>query len=326
MRWSGYILAALGLAGTLYLLVDIGLDSILHMFTLAGWSVLILIPFHVVALGLDAIGWRVLLVRLCAFHHNRFLLWVACVREAVSRLLPLASIGGELLGCRLVAQHGVRGSTAAASVAVELWVSVIARYIMTVMAVIILVAAAGAGDVAKGLGIGLLGVLPAMVGAAFLLGRGRLFERLSGLVVKLLGEQSFLPTRESAVQLDQQVKQLLANPGALLSATLWQFSGLVLTSLELLIASYLIGRPITVAEAIALEGLTEGVRQIVFFIPAGLGVQEAGFVFFGQLLGIDDELAMALSLTRRVRDLGLGIPMLLSWQWHEVRFAGQSRP
>lgn len=323
MRWSGYILAALGLAGTIYLLLDIGFDQVLHLFALAGWGVLLIIPFHVLALGLDALGWQVLLRRLQSYNSNRFLLWVACVREAISRLLPLASIGGELIGCRMIIQRGVNGIAAVASIAVELWVSVIARYLMTVIAIVILVAAAGAGEIAKGLGIALLGVLPAMVGAALLLGRARLFERLSHLVVRLFGERSFLPDIDSATRLDQKVRQLLSEPKTLLLATAWQFAGLVLTSVELLLASYLIGRPITLAEAIALEGLTEGVRQIAFFVPAGLGIQEAGFVFFGQLLGLDAQTAIALSLTRRVRDLGLGIPMLLTWQWHELRMARQ---
>ena len=56
-------------------------------------------------------------------------------------------------------------------------------------------------------------------------------------------------------------------------------------------------------------------------MPAGLGVQEAGFVLFGKLLGVPAEASIALSLAKRVRELGYAIPALLSWQWAETRRA-----
>jgi hypothetical protein len=52
-------------------------------------------------------------------------------------------------------------------------------------------------------------------------------------------------------------------------------------------------------------------------VPAGVGVQEAGLVLFGHLLGISGELALAVSMAKRVREVLCGLPPLISWQWLE---------
>ena len=40
-------------------------------------------------------------------------------------------------------------------------------------------------------------------------------------------------------------------------------------------------------------------------------------VLFGALLGLPADLALAVSLTKRVRELALGLPGLAAWQWVE---------
>jgi hypothetical protein len=42
-------------------------------------------------------------------------------------------------------------------------------------------------------------------------------------------------------------------------------------------------------------------------------------VLFGALLGVPADLALAVSLTKRVRELALGLPGLAAWQWVEGR-------
>jgi hypothetical protein len=40
---------------------------------------------------------------------------------------------------------------------------------------------------------------------------------------------------------------------------------------------------------------------------------------FGALLGLPADLALAVSLTKRVRELAFGLPGLAAWQWVEGR-------
>jgi hypothetical protein len=65
--------------------------------------------------------------------------------------------------------------------------------------------------------------------------------------------------------------------------------------------------------------MTQAIRHLAFIIPAGLGVQEATLVLFGHMLGISSELALAVSMAKRMREVLCGIPSLISWQWLEAR-------
>jgi hypothetical protein len=42
-------------------------------------------------------------------------------------------------------------------------------------------------------------------------------------------------------------------------------------------------------------------------------------VLFGHSLGISSELALAVSMTKRAREVLCGLPSLISWQWMEGR-------
>jgi hypothetical protein len=42
-------------------------------------------------------------------------------------------------------------------------------------------------------------------------------------------------------------------------------------------------------------------------------------VVFGHVLGIGSDLALAVSMAKRMREILCGLPPLLSWQWLEGR-------
>jgi uncharacterized membrane protein YbhN (UPF0104 family) len=76
-----------------------------------------------------------------------------------------------------------------------------------------------------------------------------------------------------------------------------------------------LGHPVSLAAALALESLTLAARSLVFVAPAGLGVQEAGLVGVGHVLGLGSDVAIALSLAKRMREILFGLPALAAWQW-----------
>ena len=59
-------------------------------------------------------------------------------------------------------------------------------------------------------------------------------------------------------------------------------------------------------------------------IPGALGVQEGGFLVVGAVLGIDGTTALALATARRLRDLIVFFPGLISWQRAEARSEARS--
>jgi hypothetical protein len=76
---------------------------------------------------------------------------------------------------------------------------------------------------------------------------------------------------------------------------------------------------VDVITALILESMTQTMRHLAFVVPAALGVQEATLVLFGHSLGISSELALAVSMTKRAREVLCGLPSLISWQWMEGR-------
>jgi uncharacterized membrane protein YbhN (UPF0104 family) len=81
----------------------------------------------------------------------------------------------------------------------------------------------------------------------------------------------------------------------------------------------MLGHPVGVAAALSIEALTLLIRSAAFFVPGGLGVQEAGIIMLGQLFGIDSSVSLSLALVKRMRETVMGVPALLSWQWFEAR-------
>jgi hypothetical protein len=54
-------------------------------------------------------------------------------------------------------------------------------------------------------------------------------------------------------------------------------------------------------------------------------VQEAGIVIFGHMAGVGGDVALSLSLAKRMREILFGVPALVSWQVVEGRRMGLLR-
>jgi uncharacterized membrane protein YbhN (UPF0104 family) len=80
-----------------------------------------------------------------------------------------------------------------------------------------------------------------------------------------------------------------------------------------------LGAPLALSSAIAVQSLLEALRSAAVFVPAAIGVQEAGYAALVPLFGLSPETGVAVSLMRRARDIAVGIPALLAWQLVEAR-------
>jgi putative membrane protein len=307
----------LGLGVMILLIAREGVQAILSLLSRAGWVLFLLVPLHALPLLLDVLGWRVLIAgrsRLSA------LFFIACIREAVTRLLPVASVGGELVGIRLLAQQGLDGTLAAASVIVELAVTLATQYLFVVVGVVCLLQLTDAIPLRGGLLLGLCASLLLLALFIALLRNGAIFGRLERLAERLLGLNAQASSGLwQGARLDAAIRGLFAAHGRLARALGWQFAGLIVGCTETWLALRWLGHPVGFAAALVLESLTQAARHLFFLVPAGLGVQEAGLIGVGHLLGIGRDVATALSLAKRMREILFGLPALAAWQWIEGR-------
>jgi putative membrane protein len=317
MRLAARIALLLGLAVMIVMIAREGASAILTSLSRAGWRLLWLAPLHAVPLLLDVLGWRGLIA---ARTEVATLFWIATVREAFNRLLPVANIGGEIVGIRLLAQRGVDGIDAAASVIVEVLLTLVSQYLFVALGLICLLRLTGTVRLAGGLLVGLAVSLPVIALLIALLRYGSVFERLERIAERLLGVRSqALSLLGESAKLDAAIRALCAGRSRLLAAGSWQLFGLVVGSSETWLALRWLGHPVGIAEAVVLESLTQAARSFLFVVPAGLGVQEAGLVALGYVLGLSSDVAIALSLAKRMREMLFGLPALIAWYWVEGR-------
>jgi putative membrane protein len=306
-----------GLSVVIALILREGAASILSALSRAGFVLLWLLPLHAAALLLDVMGWRVLI----AGRRSAASLWViAAIREAINRLLPVASVGGEIVGIRLLALLGVDVSLAGASVTVEILLTLVSQYLFVAIGLLCLLTLTGTLHLANYIWLGLAMSLPVIVTFGLLLRNGSIFGRIERVAHRLLGPGIVGANLSSqARRLDGAIRDLCSTPGRLMITVAWQLAGFVLGAGENWLVLRWLGHPLNYGAAIALESLTQAARSVIFLIPAGLGVQEIGLIALGHVLGLDSDTALALSLAKRVREILFCLPALIAWPWIEAR-------
>jgi putative membrane protein len=302
---------ALGLGVVIALIAIQGAGAIASLLAGAGWKLVLLVPLQILPLLLDVLGWRSVIlgrVRLPA------LFLIACIRQAINRLLPVANVGGELVGLRLLVQQGVDGASAGASIVVELLLSLFAQYAFVAIGVVCLFSRNEAARAVRALMIGLAASLPPLILMIVIVRNGRVFHRVERLAMRLL--RPWLDEQRGfghGARVDAAVREILGARSRLSRALGWQIAGLVAGCSETWFALRWLGHPVGFSDALVLESLTQAAKSVFFMVPSALGVQEAGLIGVGLLLGLSPDVTLALSLAKRMREVLFGLPSLLAW-------------
>jgi hypothetical protein len=88
---------------------------------------------------------------------------------------------------------------------------------------------------------------------------------------------------------------------------------------QMWLAGRVLGMDLSLFGALVIESAATSARVIVFFVPGGLVMQEAGAVLAGAAMGLAAPQALALSLVLRLRDVCFGVA-LAGWPWLEYRY------
>ncbi len=317
MSRLGLFLALGGLAGAVLLLAQQDMTEVGALLGTAGFGLVLASLAHVPSMVLNAQGWRVLLPRrgrpsLAGMTAN---VWI---RESVNGLLPVARVGGEVASYRLLRSGGTGVAPAASSLMVDMAISVLSQLAFALLGLAML-AWAGAGVGWGGLAMAMLCGF-GLAGGFILAQRADLFGRVAA-VLNRVGAGRFTAFAAHSRTIDRMTRRLWQARRAILACFLWQLAGWMAGSLEIWLALHFLGSPVSLAEALAIEAMIQAVSSAAFLIPGALGLQEAGFLGIGLLLGLSPEMATALAIARRIRDMVVFLPGLLGWVWAERRIA-----
>ena len=233
------------------------------------------------------------------------------VRDAAHNLLIFPPGLGEAVGARVLVLAGGRPRAAVSLRALDIAAEVLAELPYMGLAFWVL-ARFWARSGMPGFAVGSLSTLwwpvLALVAGLIMLARGwwRRHGRAHRLARRLRAE-AWLMRREMR-------RQRAGLPLAIvLHFFAWGLSGV-----QVWLAGQVFGLHLSLFGALAIESAATSARMILFFVPGGLVMQEAGAVLAGAALGVAPALALALSLVLRLRDVAFGTA-LLAWPWLEYR-------
>lgn len=305
-----------GVAALVFLLARHDVLAIGRLFSTVGWALLLIVGLRAVALAFAGAGWARLVQPLVS-GELRVLVVLRWIRESINCLLPVAQVGGDLMGGRLLTFFGVNGSFALATILVDLLVQLGTQVCFALVGLSVLVLTGTAREFAGSVAACLAIAVAALTGF-YLAQRPGSVGAVETWLMRAAQSSPFA-SRVSSLRLHESLARLHRRPDLLLISTVLHFAAWVPGIGEVWVALTGMGVRPGLAEAVVLESLGQALRSFGFSIPGALGVQEAGFLVLGHVYGLSPEVSLALSLVKRVPDLALGIPGLFAWHLLETK-------
>ena len=292
-----------------------GLGEVSAIIITSGWPILLVPLAWSPTVFFGTITWRLLFEpgKEPAFKDIFMALWMG---RSINTLLPVASLGGEVVKARMLILWGYPKAEASASVVVDKTVQVFGVIIWGLIGVTLLVHYSVEQELIAAALTG-FAVLGAGVAGFILVQKAGLARVMVTSAHKITKSDYFENLKDGAERVDGCVRDIYARPGRLILAILWRVLALVLQTAEVWAAAYVLGHPISVMEAMFLKSMTSTLSDVAFVIPNAYGIQEGAFVVLGAMLGLPPDLMLAVSLSIRIRELLVDIPGLVIWQHAE---------
>jgi putative membrane protein len=299
---AGFVLA-------IFVVMHIGFAEVFGAISHVGWlgfGLILLTAMPIIAFL--ALGWRAVVGPLMPY-------WVFFasrqLRDSATDLLPFTNIGGIVIGARAGILAGLKPIKAYSTAVVDITCETMAQIAFTVIGLLIgftrLKASADLAIYIDALILGTALLVPGVIAFVVLQRKG---SRLAGKMAA-----HFLPKAVAhAENFTAEIEALYQQPKKLALCSAFHLIAWLAAAVWLWVMFTLCGAKIGLMDCIAIESLLSALRSAAIFIPAAVGVQEAGYAALAPVFGAGPEIGLAVSLLKRARDVVLGIPVLLIWQ------------
>jgi putative membrane protein len=312
------ILATVGVALALYLVRAVGWHAVFSAVAalgLLGFGIFTLCTLLVfVLLG---VAWQVLLKGPGA-PRLALLIRARLVRDAGAEVLPFSQLGGIALGVRAAILQGLAAPLAAGSMIVDVTTEMLAQIAYAALGVAILAQRAPQSPhVASLIAGSVTGLALAAIAAVLFI----VVQRHGGRIGARFGARLLRGAGTSLSGLRAALETIYRSPGRVALSAALHLAAWIANGAVVWLGFRLIGARLDLAAVLAIESLVYAIRSVAVFIPNALGVQEGAYVILGPLFGLGADMALAMSVLKRARDVAIGVPVLLLWQGAEGRRA-----
>lgn len=316
MKHLSYVLALLGAVIGVVLVAWFGVGNVATAVRRIGWpEFAVIVVWQIVLFVILGIAWDVIMP---PRDRRRFWapIWGRMVRDAAANCLPFSQVGGFVFGARAVTLQGIEWHTATASTIVDVTAEFLAQIVFACVGLTILVLRVPgskiAGPVEVGIGVALLACF------AFIWVQKGIVTIFAGLGARIVGNR-FQDAKERVEILRTELAMIYGHTGRLALGFIIHLLGWVCTGIAGWIGFHALRVDIDIDDAMAIEALLSAAAAVAFLVPVNAGVQEAGYAGLGAVFGVPPEISLGVSLVRRGRDLVVGVPILLLWQYVELR-------
>jgi uncharacterized protein (TIRG00374 family) len=289
-------------------------------------AILVMLPFPA-ALAMDVWAWRVLLAALDRRVSFLTLFKVRLATEAVTNSAPVGALWADALAPILVARRAdVPAEDVFAASTAKRWTVVRMHGTYVTLACAFGASALNhASHQLLGSEIRLslcfacaLGLVLLSLGIEALAARGRVAERVSGVLgsARFTRLKAWIETRRHRfARADVQLARLSKSTRVGMSAA-WRMLGLwFFEGLETYVILRLLGAPLTFIEVMSMDAALSVVRSSAMFAPAGIGVQDVGYLAMLEAYGVPNasSLGPAFIVVKRVKEaiwIAVGFIML----------------
>ena len=276
------------------------------------YKLFFIILIHIPTLFFDAMAWKVFIK-----NENFSILWsfiITWVSQASGKFFPTGTVTGEFIRIYLGTKKGLSFHESSSTVFADLVIATFSLFLIASFSFLVVLSnnvIFFQNDNSFYIVISLLLLLSGCVFFYFFINR-----RLLRFFLNLKNPLNFKLKRNKIkllLKIDYSLFIISSNKLNIFKATITRLLGWISGALEIYVFLMIINVEVSFVDVILIEAFTGLIRSVVFFIPAGLGVQELAFVIIGSHVGLSDSVSFSMAIGRRIREIGVGLPAILTW-------------
>ena len=272
-----------------------------------------LILAHLPTLYFDALTWIVLCKnRKLSLFWSYVIIWIS---QASGKFFPTGNITGEFIRVYLAVKRGLSTAEATSTVFIDLIIATFSLFLIAVISFIYFLLGQEEFFFSNHviyLSLSLLLILVSCV-IFYLFIRKRIIKVFIKKTPSFFGFRISYKVLSSIIRTEKALYNITKNITLLSKALICRVLGWLGGAFEIYIFLWIIGLEPSVVDVIVIESFSGIIRAVAFFIPAGIGVQELAFIVVGDFVGLTSETSFAIALGRRVREILVGLPAILTW-------------